>query len=305
MILGHKKQWELLKKITESESFSHAFLFSGEEKLGKKKIALQWISTLFGEDVEKRLHPDFILVEPEKPDPDKAARVREEIQIGQIRDLIWRLSLKPYAAPLKAAIIDKAHSMNEEAQSSLLKTLEEPKGRTLLILITEYPERLFPTILSRVQTVKFFPVKKEEINNYLKKQEVSQSSSERIIESCWDRPGAAVDFLNSPEKLDDFQNKIKELIKISNSDLAFRFQCAKNLSENTQDLKEVLNIWLRYFRDILIKNLSQKPESSQQINRYSFTKLKKIINTIQNTIYWISSTNANPRLALEILMMEL
>src|SRR4030042_5617712 len=126
MIIGHKKQWQYLLKSKETGRLSHAYLFCGQEKLGKKKVALEWISLLLGEDVFKNNHPDLTLIEPEG----------KEIQIGQIKQLIWNLSLKPYSAPFKVALIDRAHLMNEEAQASLLKTLEEPKGETILFLVS-------------------------------------------------------------------------------------------------------------------------------------------------------------------------
>src|SRR4030042_3169271 len=165
MLIGHQKQWQYLKKLAESDKLAHAYLFCGQEKLGKKTIAVEFVKWLFKDDVIKRQHPDFIFIEP----------VKKEIQISQIRECIWRLSLKPSVAPFKIAIIDEAHCLNQEAQSSLLKTLEEPKGQTILFLITEYPEGLFSTIVSRCQTLKFYPVKKEEIENYLRSQKISEN----------------------------------------------------------------------------------------------------------------------------------
>ena len=157
MLIGHQKQRNFLEKTAKSDKLAHAYLFCGQEKLGKKTIAVEFAKWLFKEDVIKRQHPDFIFIEPEK----------KEIQISQIRECIWRLSLKPSVAPFKIAIIDEAHCLNQEAQNSLLKTLEEPRGKTLIFLVTEYPERLFPTIISRCQILKFYSVPKEEIERYL------------------------------------------------------------------------------------------------------------------------------------------
>ena len=65
MILGHQQQWKILKDISQNNNFSHAYLFTGKEKLGKKKLALEWISTIFRENLQTKRHPDLILVEPE------------------------------------------------------------------------------------------------------------------------------------------------------------------------------------------------------------------------------------------------
>lgn len=299
VVIGHQKQWQFLKKSAEINRLAHAYLFYGQEKIGKKTLALEFVKFLFGEDIQKRPHPDFVLVEPS----DK------EIQISQIRNLNFRLALRPFLAPLKAAIIDKAHTMNQEAQSCFLKTLEEPKGKTLLILITEYPEMLFPTILSRVQKIRFYPVKKAEIEDYLKNQRVVEKESQEIAEISLGRPGKAIDLASDPQKLKDQRQKIKELIQISASDLASRFQYAKDLSKEPQVLRETLDIWLRYFRDVLLKKTKPSEYSGDrndfQILDYSLIKLKNVLKLIQNTDFLLSTTNVNPRLALEILMMEL
>lgn len=301
MLIGHQKIWQYLTKTAEENKFPHALLFSGPEKVGKKTFALEFVKWLFKNDIENKPHPDFIFIKPEG----------KEIKISQIRECIWKLSLKPSVASYKIAIIDQAHCMNSESQNCFLKTLEEPKGKTILILITEYPEALFPTILSRIQKIKFFPVKKEEIENFLKKGRldkveknknssfsINQEEEKEILEISAGRPGLAIDLMLNPDKLKERKEKIKELIKITDSDLVSRFQYVKKISEDPDKLKEILDIWLSYFR----KNLFEKCLNSE-FNQLE--KLKKIIKTIQNTNFLILQTNANSRLALEVLMLEL
>ena len=308
MIIGHQKQLNYLKRIAESGKIPHALLFSGQKKLGKKTIASEFIFWLFEEPgVPKILgHPDFILIEPQEKHPEaersslrgspapSSALVRGQIQINQIRDLSWRLSLKPIKAQLKAVIIDEAHSMTPEAQNCFLKTLEEPKGNTILILITEKPNFLLPTIVSRCQIIKFYPVKKDEIERYLKNQEgLSEGEIEEILEIAQGRPGRAVELAFAKEKFEFYKKRTKELAKIFNSNLSSRFQYAKEISTK-ENLQEILEIWLNYFRNIFIKNCSTP----------SAKHLGNILQQIQRTIYLISTTNVNPRLALEILMMN-
>jgi len=308
MLIGHQKQLNYLKRIAESGKIPHALLFSGQKKLGKKTIASEFIFWLFEEPgVPKILgHPDFILIEPQEKHPEaersslrgspapSSALVRGQIQINQIRDLSWRLSLKPIKAQLKAVIIDEAHSMTPEAQNCFLKTLEEPKGNTLLILITEKPNFLLPTIISRCQSIKFYPVKKDEIERYLKNQEgLSKEEIEEILEIAQGRPGRAVELAFAKEKFEFYKKRTKELAKIFNSNLSSRFQYAKEISTK-ENLQEILEIWLNYFRNIFIKNCSTP----------SAKHLGNILQQIQRTIYLISTTNINPRLALEILMMN-
>jgi DNA polymerase-3 subunit delta' len=301
MIIGHQKQWQFLKKSVKLGRISHAYLFSGQEKLGKKRIALEFVKLINGGNFNLG-HPDLILISPRPKNGsrDGGSEKGASIQIAQIRELIQKLSLKSYSAPFKVAIIDQAHLMTKEAQHSFLKTLEEPKGRTLLILITEAPERLLATISSRCEIIKFSPVKEVEIQSYLR-EKFSDKECEEVSEFCLGRPGEAVDFISDPQKLENRKKIIEELIKISNSGLASRFQYAKDLSKKP-NLREVLNIWLLYFRNILIATINNQQSA---INNYSFSKLKNILSQIQNTNFLISTTNINSRLTLEILMLEL
>ncbi|MBZ9577787.1 DNA polymerase III subunit [Patescibacteria group bacterium] len=248
-MVDHQKQWQFLKKSAELGKLPHALLFYGQEGLGKKALAIEFSKFLIG----KISPPDFILIESEG----------KEIQIAQIRELIGKLSFKPYLADFKIAVLNNAHLMTQEAQNCFLKFLEEPKGKTILILVTAYPSLLLPTIISRVQKVRFFPTKGFEVENN--------------------------------------EEFISDLIKISESDLVSRFQYAKDIS--TENLKEILDTWLRYFRRIFISRLTGR--ETKDFSQYSLTKLKDIIRHIQSTKFLIFTTNTNSRLALEILLMEM
>lgn len=275
MIIGHQKQWQFLKKVVELGKVPHAYLFSGQDSIGKKTLALEFIKLLNCEnldgrpcrvcrscqDIEKKTHPDLVIIKPQESDSIRSSR--KEIKISQIRELHSRLSLRSYSAPFKSVIIDRAHCLNKDAQGSFLKLLEEPRGKTIFILITEYPEMLLPTILSRVERLRFY---------------------------------------SAPAKFqpNDYQKKIiAEILQASKENLAERFQYAKKLAKEPQNLGEVLNVWLRYFREVLLLAVHN------QSGDYSLTKTRRVLEIIQDTNFLISTTNVNSRLALEILMLEL
>ena len=295
MIVGHQKIWQFLTKAAELQKLSHAYLFSGQEKLGKKTLAREFVKWLFQDDNSNlSAHPDFIFVEP----------LQKEIKIAQIRDLIWRLQLSPLNSSFKTAIIDQAHCLNQEAQSALLKTLEEPKGNTLLILVSEYPETLFSTILSRLQRIKFHPVKRKEVEDYLKRKELPANKIKEILDISQGKVGLAVDLALQPQKLKEREEKIKELRKIIVSPLAFRFQYIKDLTVNQSNLKELLENWLVFFRKELLSRLLGPSQNSFLGQEYSKKKLQNILWQIQNLIFLLQNTNINTRLALEKLVME-
>jgi len=154
-------------------------------------------------------------------------------------------------------------------------------------------------------------VKKDEIERYLKNQEglskpplrgeprsssLSGGEIEEILKISQGRPGRAVESASSKEKFEFYKKRMKELDEILNSNLATRFRYAKEIS-GQENLREILEIWLNYFRNVFIKNclISEVKQ---------FKRLKNILQQIQRTIYLISTTNVNPRLALEILMLE-
>ncbi len=299
-ILGHQKQWRHLQGMVKSNKVPHAMLFCGEEKLGKKTTAFEFLKLFLGENVSK--HPDFVFVEP----------MENEIQISQIRDLNWKLSLRSFSGGKKAVIINRAHLMNQEAQNCFLKTLEEPKGNTVIILVSEYPSQILPTIRSRIQKIKFFPVAKTEIENYLKtsfdaaqdKKKNQEKEIELLANLAMGRLGVAIDFLLNPQKLADFKTKIKEFSAVLDSDFGKRFLYAKNLALEG-DQKEVLNIWLNYFRNILLSKLNLQKKWVILKKEYSLGQLKSILKNIQTTIFLVRTTNINQRLSLELLLTDM
>ena len=234
---------QLLKKAAELGRIPHALLFYGQDNQEKMAVALEFVKIINGIRVLSETNPDLILIEPDQ---------EKEIEISKIRELHSKLYLKSYFSPFKAVIINRAHYLNQEAQSAFLKLLEEPKGETIFILITEYPEQLLPTILSRTERLRFYSDQK----------------------------------YNIPKEEGEI------ISKISGSDLGKRFQYAKELADDPQNLKKVLEKWLNYYREEILANPDQP-------------KILKLLKTLQNTHHLISTTNVNPRLALEILMLEM
>jgi len=296
MLIGHKKQQDFLERIIASGNIPHALMFVGQEKLGKRTLALEFAKKLLGNDPSGQ-YPDLILIEPEGKD----------IQISQIRELSRKLSLKPYFSSFKVAIINDASSMNSQAQHSFLKTLEEPKGKTVLILVAESLNLFFPTIASRCEMIKFYPVTKGEIKDFLKTQELSAEEIEDIIKLSAGRPGEAVDLAVDKSKLEKHRQAIEELKDILNSNLGSRFRYVKDLDKEKEeegaiDAKGILNVWLGFFRDMLLFEL-EYPEKKNSFG-YSVPKIEDIIKKTQEIIFLTSSTNANKKLALETLMLE-
>lgn len=326
MIIGHQKQWNFLKKTFEGNRLSHAYLFCGLELLGKKTLAQEFIKLIncreektekkpcgncnYCKLIEKRSYPDFLLIEPDKESGS--------IQISQIRDLQRFLSFRSYYGQWKAAIIDNAEKMTKDSQSCLLKTLEEPKEKTILILVSSYPDLLLATIYSRCQPVKFFPVKREDIKKHLLKQGADEKKAELLAESSQGRPGRAISFLTEPDLLEKESQLLKKFLFVFRSDIASRFEFVKNITSSNNNspnnsLDKFLLLLGGYFRNILLfKTKAARPSDFyhlapplKEFDSYSVSKLEKIIKLLENINFHISFTNINPRLALELLMLEM
>lgn len=322
MLVGHKKQWEFLRKKFESEKLGHAYLFTGEEQLGKKKLAKEFAKLInCSADLENSLKPCGICKNCKDIEKENYTDVlmidlksdKHEIEISQIREALNFLSYKSYYGSYKVVIVDGAEKMNTEAQNCFLKTLEEPKGKTILILISSHPEMLLSTILSRCQAIKFYSVNQKEIENYLITVGAKDKMARQLSVFCQRKPGRAIDLFLNPDKLEKEQETLKELVKIINSDLAEKFQYTKKINLEDNNLKAILEILQEYLRHLLFlkagaSDLVQQdyfPEAVDKIKNYSSVKIKEILKLLEEINTQTSLTNASPKLALEILLMEM
>jgi len=314
MIIGHQTQWQYLKKLAEGEKIPHAFLFTGEEKIGKKKTAVEFAKAVccLKEDpakrpcnecsscleIEKGIFPDFKIIRPDDVGSLKAPLKKgRKIQIYQVRQVKASFNLGSYNSSFKIAVIDEAHTMNSQAQNSLLKLLEEPKGKALFILITPFPKMLLPTIVSRTQTLRFQRVGQKEIEKSLIDLfGLGEKEAEEMSELSEGKPGLAFDFAQDPEKLEEYKKRIQDTKKLLEGTLAFRFSYAKSLSEDPLKTSEMLDFWTSYFR----KSLLSKLDKSEP-----FLREKKSLDSLQKVRFAVSSTNVSSRLALEMLMLEI
>lgn len=313
-MIGHKSQWQFLRNSAKLGKLPHAFLFLGPSKLGKKTLALELAKFLNCQDkkdekkpchrcyacgaIEKLQYPDVIFIRSEG----------KEISIDQVRHLNWQMSLKPYSAKIKLAILDDAHNLNQEAQNCLLKTFEEPRADSILILITEYPARLLATIHSRAQKIRFFPVALEEIRSYLLSAKTSVQKAEEIAVFVDGRPGAAVELLQNEEVLNFYRQRVKEVEGLFSQNLGSRFQYAKSLSEkNLLEINQTFQIWLRFFHGIFL-GLARKSgplQISEKLKNLPLAHIQKIIQQIETTQTLINFTNVNTKLALENFLLQL
>lgn len=251
MLVGHEKQWDFLKNKYKSGQLAHAYLFSGEQKIGKKLFAKE-----FAEFIGCKF-PDLMVI-------DSAGK---EIPIAKIREVQNFSNYKSYNGGYKAVIVDNAELMNQEAQSCFLKTLEEPKGNTALFLIASKPDMLLPTIRSRCQEIKFSRPK-----------ELLQNSEDAIKE----------------------QKILEELMAVINSNFANKFKYVKSIDFEQTSYEKILSAIQKHLRKRLLDDFSD-PHGLSEAGK----KVKKALELSEEISQKLLFTNANPKLALEVLLMEI
>ena len=152
--MQYPKQWEFLKNKFEAGptagGLAHAYLFSGQDEAGVKSFVQEFVALVCGLKKGVTQYIDLLVVKSENSDSSlKNEKDMMEIDIDQIRAVQQFLSYKSYYGGYKIVIIENAQRMNAQAQNCFLKSLEEPKGKTLIILQSANPEFLLPTIFSR------------------------------------------------------------------------------------------------------------------------------------------------------------
>lgn len=193
MIEGHERPITILKRALANNTLAHAYLFSGEAGIGKKMTAFALAAAVncmnSGPEggcgacpscrrVAGLTHPDVYVVMPESEDARllstwtsrEVAKASDEIKIDQIRQAQDRISLKPFEGRKNILIVDGAETLNAAAQNAFLKTLEEPPGDALIILVTSMSQSLLPTIRSRCQEIRFQPLPRRTLAQALVKK---------------------------------------------------------------------------------------------------------------------------------------
>jgi DNA polymerase III delta' subunit len=222
----------------------HALLVSGPGAVGKASLGTDLAAALLctgatGADrpcrscracrmVEHGNHPDLHRLDPEGPGG--------QVGIGGpgrsrgVRDLVSELALLPVEGGARVAIIREAHRMNEDAQSALLKTLEEPPAETTLVLLADDEERLLPTVRSRCARVRLGSVGVREIERLLGDLGLADPPiAARLARLSAGRPGVAVAYAASPDAESTRGEIVRSLLDLLAAPRAARLRAAREL----------------------------------------------------------------------------
>jgi DNA polymerase-3 subunit delta' len=312
-VIGHDRVIAILRRSLAADRISHAYLFHGVDGCGMKETALAMVEAVFcgtgggcGDcpscrKVAGERHPDLHVVRP-----DGAF-----IKIDQIRELQKDLSYRPFEARKKACIIEEAERMNPAAANAFLKTLEEPPGDALLLLLTTHLEGILPTIISRCQQLRFPPLPSETLSAHLRESGAEEEEA-RIAAAL---AGGSLEKAREALAGDRLQSRrllLERICSLSSKDIIPLFSAAEELARDKESAIEMVELLQLFWRDVLLVGTGSRGVTNSDLlpllhraaerstPEQTVEKLDRISRVRQAL-----ARNANPRLAAEVLFMEL
>lgn len=315
-ITGHKQQKNILLHALGSQHVAHAYLFAGPDGIGKRMMALAFARALLCENgtgcgecsactkVDHGNHPDIHLL-----DADNSS-----IKIDQIRTLQQELSLRPLEGSYKICMIDGAEHFTIEAANALLKTLEEPQPGTLIILLTDQPEKLLTTIRSRCQHLPFSRLPKQQLASILRQKLDLDDTKATVLAALSDGGFKKALGPNRELFLEKRSKLIQALSALSSGSTIPTFSFAEELDMEKEILSDILDIFQSFYRDLLLLKHDRPEEElvnldlieilQRQNKSMTTTSLLLKLKALESARFHLQR-NVNRRLALEVMLMRI
>lgn len=317
-LIGQSALKRNLLNALNTDSCAHAYLFSGPEGIGKSSFAIDYARMLLcTEDsadacgrciacstFDTGANPDFLLIEPEG----------NSISVDSIRRIQSEAIIRPMYSKRKVYYIKQAEKMTQQAQNSLLKTLEEPPAYCVIILSTHNPEMLLPTVKSRLLKYSFGKNTSQEIETILKNNKLVPDNSRFITAYAEGIPGLAIK-LASSEEFAELRNEVFERLKnIMENSIKGQFAMAKYIMDNSDNVEIILNLIICFYRDLLVArkcmdqgvliNSDKKDMIKEYCKKISSERICRIVGDIEEIRRNIRQ-NANMELAADVLAIRL
>jgi len=349
-LIGNTHITSFLEKSVANNKVGSAYIFLGPDNLGKTTTAVYFAKSLLcqrgeagkfnlpcgicpsctairkeknedtstnlaldGENYLKNSHGDFHIVKKEKG--------KKNISVDQIRDFIKMLSMSSFLGSYKIGIIKNAERLSTEAANSLLKTLEEPREKVIIILTVSFLETIPKTIASRSQVLNFYPVSSSDIYDYLVESDgCPRAFAKNISRLSLGRPALAQKFLEDKDFYEEYLFLSDSFLNFFNNDINGRFLEVEKImgnkdtgEDNVKKALVVLGVWQGLVRDLLLicanKSdlvqheivLEKLNEVSRKIHKSKLIELNKMFEESGNYI----RANVNPKLVLENIALSI
>jgi DNA polymerase-3 subunit delta' len=345
-LVGHERAVETLRRILRSGTVPHAYLFTGPPGSGKRTLALAFAMALNCQadapagqpwpDVPCGLcsscsrtargtHPDVVEIDLEaqaRGNSDGAGKSKygpaKELRIDVIREMQETVGLTPHSGRWRVVVIGDAERLNEEASNCLLKTLEEPPGHTILVLLAADQSLMLPTVASRCFVVPLHGLSRMTIAQALRERWHAERERADLAAALADgRLGRAVGLLDRPDALARRKAAFEEVAVLVGAGVLERVAVATRLAKMYTDdrsgLHDYLDEWEGWWRDVmaagagapeLAAGIDQAGAIASTARRISPARAAEAISLVQQARQQLQE-NVNPRLALEALTLGL
>lgn len=322
--VGNSYAVSLLDRAIREGSPAHAYLLAGPSHVGKKTLAIRFAQALncafkpppcrvcpSCQRIAEGKHADVSIIGVE---PGSS---RTEIGIDQIRALSHQANFPPYEGRYRVFIMDRAELLSLEAANCLLKTLEEPPGRVVFMLLVAHVDSIPATVVSRCEGLNLRPVAKSEIEEALRTQFGLEPERSRLISrrACG-LPGRAFALAQDESLLAAFDAYRQELLRLFVMDDANRLlysgELTKRFSSNREEVLDMLGVWLTLAHDMLREGVGQgglvsNVDIVSEVRRYAqgtgCLEIRRLIDHIQSAITDLRR-NANTMLAFDSLALS-
>ena len=270
-VIGQDGPKKKIRTALARQAIGHAYLFSGDDGIGKRLMALRFAQALSCEtppassqpdscgrcraceQIDSGAYPDLLVIEPEQ---DKA---NPQIKIDRVREIERHMIYRPLLSARKICIIDDADRLNTNAANAFLKTLEDPPEHSLFILVTSRPLRLLATVRSRCLTLRFSPATPEQFQGALALKQATAIEDARFLSRvCGNRIGVAL-----RTDLPELRSRHDRFFDLCRSETLAHttavLQQAEELSK-AQPFPDVID-WLSHgLRDVLLMTLGARQD---------------------------------------------
>jgi DNA polymerase-3 subunit delta' len=323
-IIGHDAAKALLRSAIVQDRVAHAYLFHGDDRIGKRLLALRLAQALLCEtmpadrepeacgvcracrQVEARTHPDFMVIEPDRE------QANPQIKIELIRDIEHQMIYRPLIGDRKICVIDDADRLTIGAANALLKTLEEPPDHSLFVLVSSRPYALPATIRSRCQALRLTaPAQTQVEAAVILKRELPPVDAHFLAVLSDGQLGRALEC-----NLEQARTSQKEFSAIFSAkglqSFATILATAETLAKSDRAL-EAFDWLLRWLRDMLllavgagsdhVLNLDQRKDMEALAERIDIDTLLDLVGDLEK-LEQQASRNVNLQMALETTLVR-
>ena len=325
-LLGHETAIQFLQIHSQPEKIRHAYLITGAEGVGRETLALAFVKALnclnppskggfCGQchpcrQIEAQVFPDLAIL--------RVAEGSRELKIEQVRAMQQTLSLAPYQSKYRVVLIPDFQRATTGASNALLKSLEEPPSRAILILTADARESLLETIASRCEVVRLRPMPISDLAKELQAAHgLNEEEARKLSQLAGGRVGTALNYLRDDDLLEKYNNALDQLEEILAMNLRGRLKYVEKLQRTKGQARESYNFliatWLTFWRDVLIcseasdvplVNLEKEDLIRETATGLSLQRVAGILKNHEEALTMLDQY-VNPRLILENLLLNL